>query len=120
MIPVLGCGACCYRAKVLLLKENTIRKRQLIICPNPEKEVDKLIARKDFLLKRGENLNRGHIQFLKDMDNKGERKRLMKKLLAANLPLSNNVKRDLEIGAEIHPLPPLLPPYAVIDPVVPD
>gem|GEM_PF-1966918 len=110
---MLGCGACCYRAKILLLKENTMRKRQLIICPNPEQEVDKLIARRASLLERGEKLNRRSIQFLKDMNDKGKRKKLMKKLLDADLPLSNNVKRDLEIGAEIHPLSPLSPPYAV-------
>ena len=88
-----------------------MRKRQLVIDPkSAEQKVDKLIARRASLLERGEKLNRRSIQFLKDMNDRGERKRLMKKLLDAKLPLSNNVKRDLEIGAEIHPLPPLSPP----------
>ena len=114
MILVLGCGACCYRAKILLLKENTMRKRQLVIDPkSAEQKVDKLIARRASLLERGEKLNRRSIQFLKDMNDRSERKRLMKKLLDAKLPLSNNVKRDLEIEADIRPLPPLSRPYAV-------
>ena len=91
-----------------------MRKRQLIIDPkSAEQKVDKLIARRASLLKRGEKLNRGSIQFLKDKNDKGERKRLMKKLLDAKLPLSNNLKRELEIEADIRPLPPLSLPYVV-------
>ena len=79
MILVLGCGACCYRAKVLLLKE--IRMK------NATPPNGGAIARTFYLLRKGEPINLGSVA----IKNQNLKRQLIRKLYYSELQMSGNL-----------------------------
>ena len=88
MILVLGCGACCYRAKILLLKE--IRMK------NATPPNGGAIARTFYLLRKGEPINLGRVAYLKTIKNQDLKRKLIRKLYYSKLQMSGNLSRYFE------------------------
>lgn len=88
MILVLGCGACCYRAKGNVTKE--IRMK------NATPSKGGAIARTFYLFRKGEPINLGSVAYLKTIKNQDLKRQLIRELYYSELQMSGNLSRYFE------------------------